>query len=309
MIKRLILALSLSLPLAQTAAAQAGPVANRYAATIAAAERFTVGDTLVERHGSGSPALILIPGLASGAWVWQETVRQFAPQHSIYVLTLPGFDGHPAVPGKGMAAAMESVRELIASRKLVRPILIGHSLGGIMSIDLAARYPDLVRGVVSIDGLPVFPGTEQWPQAQRSAMSATLAARRSSPALFAEQQQQYMSGTGTIDMSRAADLARLTAKSDPAAVARYMADGIGLDLRSALPAIKAPVLVLSPFAAVDGDQLQMNEEGKTAYYKSLMQGTPNVTVQSISPARHFAMFDQPQKVNDALRAFIAGLPR
>ena len=306
MFARFVLALSLAMP-AGLAAADKPQQPNRYAASITPAERFQVGATLVERHGSG-PAMILLPGLASGAWVWQDTVRQFAPRHTLYVLTLPGFAGHPAAPDQGMAAALQSVRQLIESRKLGPAILIGHSLGGTLALELAARHPALVRGVVSIDGLPVFPGTEDWPAEQRAAMAARLAARRATPSEFAAQQQQYMSGTGTLDMSRADAMAELTAVSDPAAVARYIAEGIGGDLRAQLPSIKAPVLVLSPYAAVDGDQLQMNEEGKSAYYKALMQGTPNLTVQSISPSRHFAMFDQPQKVTDAIRRFVATLP-
>lgn len=281
---------------------------NRYAATISAAERFTVGDTLVERHGKG-PAMILIPGLASGSWVWQETVRQFAPTHTVYVLTLPGFDGHPAVAGKGMAAGLDSLRELIGTRKTGRAVLVGHSLGGTMALELAARYPDLVRGVVTIDGLPVFPGTEDWLPEQRKTMAAMMGARRATPVSFAAQQQQYMSGTGTLDMNRADELAKLSAKSDPDAVARYMGEGVGIDLRAMLGSITAPVLVLSPYAAVDGDMLQMTEEGKTAFYRTLMQGTPNVAVQSISPSRHFAMFDQPAKVTDAIRGFVASLPK
>ncbi|MFS2021060.1 alpha/beta fold hydrolase, partial [Massilia sp. CT11-108] len=82
----------------QSRAADAAPETNRYAATIAPAERFEVGGVLVERHGkagNGGRALILIPGLASGSWVWQDTIGAFAPDHAVYVLTLPGFDGRP----------------------------------------------------------------------------------------------------------------------------------------------------------------------------------------------------------------------
>ncbi|WP_374011345.1 alpha/beta fold hydrolase [Massilia sp. Se16.2.3] len=43
--------------------------------------------------------MILIPGLATGGWVWQEVVREFAPTRALYVVTLPGFDGRPGVNG------------------------------------------------------------------------------------------------------------------------------------------------------------------------------------------------------------------
>jgi pimeloyl-ACP methyl ester carboxylesterase len=125
---------------------------NRFALTHTAAERFEIGATLVERHGAGPVSVILIPGLASGPWAWQDALADLKKDHTVYVLTLPGFDGRPAVEGKGIGAAQESLRELIAARKLDRPVLIGHSLGGTLSIGFAAQYPDLVRGVVSLDG-------------------------------------------------------------------------------------------------------------------------------------------------------------
>ncbi len=305
MIKHAVVALMLvAAPLAHAANA------NRFAATLVPAEQFEVEGTLVERHGKGGTPLILIPGLASGAWVWQETVRQFMGEHAIYVLTLPGFDGRPAIPGKSTAAASESLHELIAQRKLVRPVLIGHSLGGTMAIAYAARNPDAVRGVISIDGLPLFPGTEDWDAIARARVADNIKSRpvATTAQAFASQQQEYMRGTGVVDMARADELAKLTAKSEPVAVMKYMAEAFALDLRPSLPAIKAPVLVMSPYFDADAEQLRMTEAAKTDYYKVLMAGTPNVNVVSISPARHFAMFDQPQKVTDAIRAFLKTLP-
>ncbi len=38
-----------------------------------------------------------------------------------------------------------------------------------------------------------------------------------------------------------------------------------------------------------------------------MQGTPKLTVRTVSPARHFAMFDQPQQVAAAIQSYLAGL--
>lgn len=285
--------------------------ANRYGATAVAAERFDIGATLVERHGSSGAPLILIPGLASGAWVWQDAIRQFGKDHTLYVLTLPGFDGRPAVDGKGMAAAQESVRALMETRKLKRPVLFGHSLGATMSLALAAAHPDLVRGVVAIDGLPVMPGTEDWPAGQRGQMVAMINAPKpaTSAGAFAAQQQLYMRGIGTLEMSRADELAKLSGKSDAAAVTRYMTEALGVDLRGALPAIKAPVLLIAPFSPVDATHQTLDEAGKAAYYQFLMQGTPNLTVKTVAPARHFVMFDQPQKVADAIRDYLKALPK
>lgn len=310
----LALGLALALPLLPGAArpalaAEPGALPNRFAATLVPAERFEVGATLVERHGARGTPLILIPGLASGAWAWQESVRRFAGEHTVYVLTFPGFDGRPAADGAGMATAQQSVVDLIGARQLTRPVLVGHSLGGVMALAIAARHPALVRAVVSVDGLPVLPGTEEWDLVQRARTSGAIAGRllAATPSQFAAQQQEYMRGTGVIDMARADELARLTARSDPQAVTRYMAEAMAVDLRSALPAIAAPVLLLSPYFQLDAEQMRMTEEAKTAYYRALMEGTPKLTVQSVAPARHFAMFDQPQAVNGAIADFIRTL--
>src|SRR5262249_27579759 len=46
---------------------------------------------------------------------------------------------------------LEVFRELIAKLHLGRPILVGHSYGGSLSLAFAERYPSLVRGLVLVD--------------------------------------------------------------------------------------------------------------------------------------------------------------
>jgi pimeloyl-ACP methyl ester carboxylesterase len=163
--------------------------------------------------------------------------------------------------------------------------------------------------VVTIDGLPVFPTTENVPLAQRGQMAEGIKARmgNATPAMFADQQQKYMRGVGVVDMAKADELAKLTARSDPAAVVQYMAEALALDLRAGLPKIKAPVLVMAPYFEPDSTANGITSAMKADYYKSLMAGTPKVDVVVVSPARHFAMFDQPQQVADAIRAYLKSL--
>jgi pimeloyl-ACP methyl ester carboxylesterase len=294
---------------ADAPAASGAPAPNRFAATLAPAERFEVGGVLVERHGAarGRP-LILIPGLASGSWVWQDTIRAFAASHPVYVLTLPGFDGRPAAPPAPFAAARAAVEQLIAERKLDKPVIVGHSLGGTLGFAVAADRPAAVGGVVSIDGLPVMPGTEAMAPAQRSRMAESMRGRvATDPAAFARQQQSYMRTIGVLDMGKADDLARLSARSDPASTGQYAADVLNLDLRPGLAAVQAPLLVISPYHELDVSQQGITDSAKADYYRALLEGAPRVQVVSVAPARHFAMIDQPDKVIEAIRAFLATL--
>jgi pimeloyl-ACP methyl ester carboxylesterase len=283
---------------------------NRFAAAIAPAERFEIQGMLVERHGSGPRPMILVPGLATGGWVWQETVREFASSHTVYVVTLPGFDGRPAVEGNPFDVAKGALKELIASRRLVKPVLVGHSLGGMLAIALAEELPARIGGAVAIDGLPVMPRTEDMPPDQRAAMAESMRQRMaaSTPAAFADQQRQYMRAIGTTDMGKADDLARLTGRSDPAAVGAWVGAVLALDLRPGLAKIQAPVLMLAPFYGPDSAALGgISAADKVAYYREMMTGTPKLDVAPVDNARHFAMIDQPGAVHDALRRFLKTL--
>jgi pimeloyl-ACP methyl ester carboxylesterase len=295
--------------------ADAPASANRYAATLVPAEHFEVGGVLVERHGAapglknGGRALILIPGLVSGSWAWQDTIRAFAADHPIYVLTLPGFDGRPPAGDAPFAAARAAVAELIASRHLDKPVIVGHSVGGTLAFAVAEDRPAAVGGVVSIDGLPVMPGTEAMAPADRAATAAKMGASmgQTPPDRFATQQQAYMRTIGVMDMDRADALAKLSARSDPASAGRWVQATIALDLRPALPTITAPVLVLAPYFDLDANQRGITPAMLSEYYGGLVQGTPKVQIVVIAPARHFAMFDQPQAVQDAIRTFLGTL--
>jgi pimeloyl-ACP methyl ester carboxylesterase len=281
---------------------------NRFAATITPAERFESGALLVERHGSGGRPLILIPGLSSGPWAMQGLVRAFSGQHAVYVVTLPGFDGRTPIQGKVVDATLAGLRTLIASRKLDKPVLIGHSLGGTLAIALAEEQPALIGGVVAIDGLPVMPGTENMPSAQRAQMAAQMATRSMGVgAQFEAGQRQYMQSIGVLDMEQAKALAELSARSDPAAVPRVAGEIIGLDLRPNLARISAPVLEIAPYFEPDGQLYGMSEQAKVDYYKALLQGVPRATVSAIAPARHFVMFDQPEKLAGTIREFLSTL--
>lgn len=305
----LLFALALAFCAPTFAADPAPAPANRFAASVAPAERFEVGAMLVERHGQRGRPVILIPGLGSGPWAWQDTVREYSGQYTLYVVTLPGFDGRPAVAGAGFETARNALQQLIATRKLDKPVLIGHSMGGALALAVASRSPDLVGGVVAVDGLPVFPGTEGMTGEQRLTMAQGAKLRMAGMAgpLFASSQQQYMRAIGTVDMAKADELAKLAAKSDPGAVAAYTAETLALDMRPGLTAIKAPVLVLAPYFEADAGASGVTAQAKAGYYKSLMAGTPKLEVVAVDGARHFVMFDQPRQVNDAIGRFLKSL--
>ncbi len=128
-------------------------VATALAASAAQATEPTTFSVKVT--GQGRP-MVLIPGLASAGSVWDSTVAHYASTHECHVLQLAGFAGSPAVPGMSLKQVEEELSAYIASRKLDRPVLVGHSLGGFVALRLAADHPQQPGSVVVVDALPAL---------------------------------------------------------------------------------------------------------------------------------------------------------
>ncbi|MHB1058395.1 MAG: alpha/beta fold hydrolase [Rhodanobacter sp.] len=273
----------------------------------------TVGTLRVERHGDHGRPVILIPGLQGGPWVWQRTIEQLQRDHVVYAVTLAGFDGVPAPADGGdlFDRADASLLQLIGQEKIVKPVLVGHSLGGTLALRFAGEHAGLVSGVVAVDGLPIFPGMERMAAEQRQAMAGQMREKMAAatPQQFQAQSLGYMRKIGVIDPQLAARYAPMNARSDIKASAQYMAEDLAFDGRPGLKQANVPILEISPYNAPDFSQppMQFSEAQKVAYYQSLLANAPNAKVVSISPSRHFAMLDQPLKFQQALNDFLKAL--
>jgi pimeloyl-ACP methyl ester carboxylesterase len=267
----------------------------------AAPARYEVGALTVEQSGGKGEPIIFIPGLASGTWTWTDTAERLRAGHTVYLVSLPGFDGRMSIPGTTLESVSKDLQVLIESKKIRKPVLVGHSLGGTLALTFAADHSDLIAGVVAVDGLPVFPGTEGM-MGDRSALGQNARAQieNQTPEQFAAYQQMYMKKYGVIDEVKAASLAEKSSRSEPRAVADFAAQVLMLDARPRMASIKVPVIEISPFYAPDFAAMGVDEAAKTDYYRMILTGIANLDVVSVSPARHFVMFDQPEKFAAAL---------
>jgi pimeloyl-ACP methyl ester carboxylesterase len=290
-------------------------------AVSASAPAETVGTLQVQRYGDHGRPVILIPGLECGPWVWQQTIAHLEKDHVVYTVTLAGFDGVPppapdAKAGTLLDRADASLLQLIERKHIDKPVLVGHSIGGTLSLRFAGEHAGLLSGVVAVDGLPIFPGMERVSAAQRQAIAAQMKAKLAAmtPAQFKAAALPYMQHVGVIDPQLAAREAPLVGRSDAQATADYMAADVAADYRPGLKQANVPILEISPYNAPDfaaaaamSKQPVMGEAQKTAYYQSLLANAPDAKVVSISPSRHFVMLDQPVKFQRALDGFLKSL--
>lgn len=285
-------------------------------------ETFTVGTLKVQRFGDHGRAVILVPGLESGPWSWAGVIRHLEGAHQVYAVTLAGFDGLPAPPpdpaaGTLLDRADASLHALITTRRLDKPVLVGHSIGGTLALRFAGEHPALLGGVVAVDGLPVFPGMQGMDAGQRRAAAERMRGQIEgmSPAQFKAYAKGYMERVGVIDAGLAAATVPHLVKSDLKAVAGYAAADLEADYRPGLAAAEVPILEVVPYYDKDrrdtqgGPQAAMfpDEAGKLAFYRGLLSNAPDVRVVAVRPSRHFVMLDAPQKFVKILDGFLADL--
>ncbi|HEX3469300.1 MAG TPA: alpha/beta hydrolase [Candidatus Elarobacter sp.] len=291
------------------ALAPAGAAAAPLSAAPNAGASFDGGSIAIDRYGKGD-AVVLLPGLTAGPWEWYDTIRHLEAHHTVYVISLPGFDGRATVNPPLFDRFTSDFWSFINTQHVARPVIIGHSLGGTLAILLAEQHPDRLRGIIALDGMPIFPGMEKVTPEQRAAgaqQAATAIAAETHDQLLAYD-KTYMSGPGgVLDPALADQLADLTARSDPGAAAEWLREDLSADLRPDLSKITVPLLEIAPYNQPDlaNSTHPYTADQKAQYYQTLLAGAPKLQVIPLSPARHFAMFDQPQQFFALVDAFLA----
>jgi pimeloyl-ACP methyl ester carboxylesterase len=286
-----------------------GIACSRIDATVSALagtpETFEVGILRVERYGRhGHTPIIFIPALFCGSWQWQREIAALMDKYDIYALTLPGFDRRPRDDGGDlMNRAVSDISTLIATRKLDRPIIIGHSLGGTLAILFGADHPHEIRSIIAVEGgYPIAPTQAAREQRVKASTSAYIGIDDSafSGVLRTNMLQYVITRRADVD-----SMERLAGRSDAAAVVQWMTEALLLDLTPRLRDLGAPVTEIVPFdSLIDGYQGYASASAKRSAYVSWLAHARNGEVVMIDHSRHFVMIDQPAAFDRALFARI-----
>ncbi|HWC31077.1 MAG TPA: alpha/beta hydrolase, partial [Dehalococcoidia bacterium] len=99
-----------------------------------------------DHGGSGGPPLLLVHGWTCNHTHWVEQVKHFSPRHRVVTVDLRGH-GKSEAPQQDytMPGFADDLAWICGELGLERPVVIGHSMGGIVTLVMSARYPDIVR--------------------------------------------------------------------------------------------------------------------------------------------------------------------
>ena len=249
--------------------------------------------------GSAGPALVLLHGWSSFKEIWWSTLLALAPHVRAFAPDMPGHGDTPLLGSVQMGQIAERVARFCQARQLHTCVLVGHSMGGNVAIELALRRPDLIERLVLVDpaaqpnDMPSYTRSYLDPLGGWAALRASMAIAR--PLNLVAQHVPHAHGGGFVrpTLRRVAYMARHDADALRALLDGLFANPIG----SRMSQLRMPTLVVSgEFDPLVPPPLSRRVAGA-------ISGAQYVVVRG---AAHNPMDERPREFAQTLLEFLQG---
>jgi pimeloyl-ACP methyl ester carboxylesterase len=253
------------------------------------------------RAGSGTPPLVFVHGFACSHEDWGLQTDKFRFTHEVVACDLRG---HGMTPGRPEECTLANyggdVAALLSVLNLEKAVLIGHSMGCRVVLQAAQLAPELVAGLVLIDGSRTGTGD---PDKAAADARAAIDKAGGYPA-FAERLFRNMFFQPSALADAVVKRAVKTSADFGPLLWPDMARWDAGKMDAALAAVKAPVLVIQSTTRSPAGRTAL-KPGESSPYLDLMRKSLKSARIEVVPAGHFSMLEEAPRVNGLISEFLA----
>ncbi len=242
----------------------------------------------------GMPPLVFLHGIGGAARAWRGQLDFFKDRFRTIAWDMPGYGGSAPLPTVSIAALAGALRDFLQQVGSTKPILVGHSIGGMIVQQLLAKHPRIASAIVLAQTSPAFGKPDgDW---QKTFIEARLGPLDRGETLAALAPSLVKELAGDDPDIGGMELARDCMACVPEAAYRAtMLAMLGFDQRNALKDIVVPTLLLSGSKDKNAPAPMM---AKMATY------VPSARYIELEGVGHLANLERPAAFNAALDSFL-----
>ena len=255
---------------------------------------YTKEGTAFKSYGDQPSPLIFIHGVGMRGDVWSPQVEYFCSDYQVITYDFLGHGDSPLPPEEpSLDDYVEQLNNLLKHLDLSLISLVGHSMGALISVAFALKYPDKVKALVPIN--IAFNRSEE---AQKRVLSRANQILQTKIILNIEQtlERWFKNKTSADDLIKIDNVRNWLVNTSPQGYGRAyrlfaLSDKVFLNKLSRL---RPPVLYLT------GDE---DPNSTPAMSQKMAEETPNGSSKSIAAEAHMMSYIAADKVNPIIEQF------
>jgi len=251
----------------------------------------------IETVGQGKPILYL-PGFATSGSIWKETVENLNLGRKSYLFSYAGFNGNEPIEMPWYSNIKNSIIKYIKDNNMSDIIIVGHSMGGNLAVDIASELPNKVSKIIIIEALPCMREV-MMPNVPAESLYYDSPYNKQMLEMDAQQFKNMatmMAANMTLKENKKEIITNWILEADRKTWVYGYTDLLKLDLRNILNKVKCKTLILG----ASFPDVKVAKENYENQYSNLT----NKTIIMASNSKHFLMFDQPEWLYKTVNDFL-----
>jgi 3-oxoadipate enol-lactonase len=240
------------------------------------------------------PPLVFLHGVGGAARVWRGQLEAFGDRYSAIAWDMPGYGGSAPLPSVSILALADALKDFLHQVGAAKPILVGHSIGGMIVQQLLVHDPIIAEYVVLAQTSPAFGRPDgDW---QKEFLEARLGPLDRGETMASLAPRVVADLIGDDADPAGIELACACMASVPEASYRAaMTSMLGFDLRKSLGQICVPALLIAG---------TKDKNAPAPMVKKMASFIPNATYVELEGVGHLAALEQPGEFNAVLDDFL-----